>query len=619
MFKALTIKRKLQLLALMAMTSLLCLSLLNLYIANKKQVIADAKDQLSLIESAVTDSLRIEVAFLAKPDPKYLPQMEEVVNHALKTNANLQQVINQLDYRSGKFDSISQAFNDLLSNFEQMSHAMEQYGYDQNQGLRGELRSKVHELEALAQQNQDDKALVLLLQIRRSEKDFIIRGQSKYLDKVASGVKALKTYMQQSGHRNLKAIDQYLIAFMKASEQYNHLGYKNTDSGLKSELDKIQQRLDDTVEALVAELHQVQVSEYNDAQTLQWSFSMLMAVILLTLLLLVIRSITNSIDSAITDIAKVTQTGDLRLTITQHSQDEIGQLARSVNELLGKFLSVIRSIHSAVDIVNTESTRVAMSVDQSGQQLVQQKMEVETVASAVTEMGAVAHDIAINAEQTAKRVDAVSTNAQSGQVQVQSTISAMTALSSQLVESAKQVYLLQDKSNAINAVLTVIKGIAEQTNLLALNAAIEAARAGEQGRGFAVVADEVRSLAVKTQESTAEITDIINELQASTSNIVGSIDQCKQQGLLTAEQTELAGAAFSDIIADIQEISDMTSTIAVAVEQQSTVAQEINLNIVRISDYADELANNSQQNAQASAQVSEQAHQLDDAISWFKS
>ena len=108
-------------------------------------------------------------------------------------------------------------------------------------------------------------------------------------------------------------------------------------------------------------------------------------------------------------------------------------------------------------------------------------------------------------------------------------------------------------------------------------------------------------------------------MQASTSNIVGSIDQCKQQGLLTAEQTELAGAAFSDIIADIQEVSDMTSTIAVAVEQQSTVAQEINLNIVRISDYADELANNSQQNAQASAQVSEQAHQLDDAISWFKS
>ena len=257
-------------------------------------------------------------------------------------------------------------------------------------------------------------------------------------------------------------------------------------------------------------------------------------------------------------------------------------------------------------------------VESSGQQLMQQKSEVETVASAVTEMGAVAHEIAMNAETTSSRVDTVSQNANAGQDQIVTTVEQMTLLSNQLLDSADQVNLLREKSNAINAVMEVIRGIAEQTNLLALNAAIEAARAGEQGRGFAVVADEVRSLAVKTQDSTQEITQIVTDLQTSTANIVESIELCKSQGLQTAEQTDLAGKAFAEIINDIQEVSEMTSTIAVAVEEQSTVAQEINQNIVQISDYADDLANSATDNAQASNQVSHQASELDNAIRWFK-
>lgn len=619
MFNSLTIKRKLQILAVMALASLLALSLLNFYIANQKQILANAKVQLAHIQNAVSDTLRVDAAFLAEPEAAHLNKMKVTVERGIEASKTLQKDVEHIDFKSAKFQLVDDAFDDFFASFSNIYRTMEQYGFDQNQGLRGQLRSKVHELETLLDKNQDDKALVLLLQIRRSEKDFIIRGDNKYVDKVADNVKKLRAHLAAQGISELYILDQYLDAFNQAADNYNRLGYKVSGSGLRFELNQAQQTLDVSLEGLVSELETLQEQVYEKAQTMQWSLSITMAMLMLIFLMVIIRSITQSIDSAIDDITKVTATGDLRLTIRKHSDDEIGQLAHSVNELLGKFLSVIRTIHSAVDVVTTESTRVAVSVDQSGKQLVQQKMEVETVASAVTEMGAVAHDIAINAENTAKRVNAVSSNAKNGQVQVQATITQMTQLSNQLVDSSKQVYLLQDKSNAISAVMTVIKGIAEQTNLLALNAAIEAARAGEQGRGFAVVADEVRSLAVKTQESTSEITDIINQLQSSTSAIVNSIDQCKQQGLTTAEQTQLAGAAFTDIIADIHEVSEMTSTIAVAVEQQSTVAQEINQNIVRISDYADELANNSQQNAHASSQVSEQAHQLDEATSWFKS
>ena len=618
MFQAIKIKTKLQILAGVAVASMAALTLLNVYIAEKKQVLVDATEDLIATERAVADTLRIEVEFLEKPESGYRQQLSQQVEIAKDSLFQLEDKLAEFSVNASSLNETVNTLEQLKFNFTQLDTLYVEYGYNQNEGLRKQLRAAVHEMEKQAKVINRLDVSVLILQLRRSEKDFLMRGDKKYIARIANTAEELEKILRDSRENQLiSLLNQYQTAFVEASERYIAIGF-NQSQGFKNEVAENEKQLKISLEALGQELSKVQNDVYATAKTQQVILSLGLAFILVGFLVTIIRAVTNVIDSVIADVDSIAHSGDLSIKVRKHGNDELALLADSVNGLMAKFLSVLQTIQHSTEIVNTESTRVAQVVESSGQQLMQQKSEVETVASAVTEMGAVAHEIAMNAEPTSSRVDTVSQNANSGQDQIVTSVEHMTLLSNQLLDSADQVNLLREKSNAINAVMEVIRGIAEQTNLLALNAAIEAARAGEQGRGFAVVADEVRSLAVKTQDSTQEITQIVTDLQTSTANIVESIELCKSQGLQTAEQTDLAGKAFAEIINDIQEVSEMTSTIAVAVEEQSTVAQEINQNIVQISDYADDLANSATDNAQASNQVSHQASELDNAIRWFK-
>jgi methyl-accepting chemotaxis protein len=176
---------------------------------------------------------------------------------------------------------------------------------------------------------------------------------------------------------------------------------------------------------------------------------------------------------------------------------------------------------------------------------------------------------------------------------------------------------LEQDAVTIGSVLDVIRGIAEQTNLLALNAAIEAARAGEQGRGFAVVADEVRSLAQRTQDSTQEIESIISTLQQRTQEVVNVMERCKTQGNASSEQAVQAGSLLYSISEDVQTIMDMSTQIATAIDEQNQVASEVNKNVIKIRDIAEQAAAHSETNAQTSEEVSAQAEVLHKAIEKF--
>ena len=191
-------------------------------------------------------------------------------------------------------------------------------------------------------------------------------------------------------------------------------------------------------------------------------------------------------------------------------------------------------------------------------------------------------------------------------------------MSDSLVNASGVVSQLEIDGETIGSVLDVIRAIAEQTNLLALNAAIEAARAGEQGRGFAVVADEVRSLAQRTQESTSEIEGIINTLQQRTQEVVSIMHQCRSQGSESATQATKAGELLGSITLDVQTIMEMSTQIAVAIDEQSQVASEVNKNVVRIRDIAQSASEHAANNAQTSEEVSAQARVLHSAIDKFK-
>lgn len=618
MFSSIKIKTKLQLLALFAVAALSGMAVLNSYIAGKKQTLADASEHLAEIERGFSKALMIKSDFIEKPNLQASPQLKTTLALVRDDLTELKQMFTHFDFnQTNTLESLLYDFVELERSFNELAQVYQEYGFSHELGLRKQLRDAAHALEQGSNQLNDLEAKVLVLQIRRSEKDFIIRGDGKYLKKVDDTITSLSAHLARQRGINDTWLTNYQTSFSQLASLYQKLGFK-TESGISAQLEGYEDNITGNIERLANELEQLQEHIYKQSSWLLWTVSLALALLLVITLIVIIRSITRTVDAVLNDIEQISTSGDLSRKISVTSQDELASLANSINALLEKFFNVLKTIQYSVEVVNEESAKVANSVTQSTEQLNKQKSEVETVASAVTEMGAVAHDIALNAETTSNRVTTVSQNASDGQLQIQTTVEQMTKLSNQLVDSATEVNLLRDKSNAINAVMEVIRGIAEQTNLLALNAAIEAARAGEQGRGFAVVADEVRSLAVKTQESTAEISQIIADLQASTANIVDSIELCKKQGLQTAEQTQLAGRSFADIIADINEVSEMTSTIAVAVDQQSSVAQEINLNIVHISDYADELAQSSNSNAIASNQVSRQANELSEAIRWFK-
>ena len=244
--------------------------------------------------------------------------------------------------------------------------------------------------------------------------------------------------------------------------------------------------------------------------------------------------------------------------------------------------------------------------------------QTDLVATAVTEMVATVDEIAKNTEDAANKAQLTTENAERGKDGVSSTIEQISVLSSTLEESEHIVSELAKDSHTIGSVLDVIRGIAEQTNLLALNAAIEAARAGEQGRGFAVVADEVRTLASRTQDSTQEIEGIISSLQTRTKEIVDHMGTCRKQGDDSAEQASSAGKMLEEITSDVSLIMDMNTAIATAIQEQSSVASEVNEHVVMIRDVTEQAADSAKQNEHMSEELSQQAKVLHSEVSRFK-
>ncbi|MCP5078957.1 MAG: methyl-accepting chemotaxis protein, partial [Psychromonas sp.] len=268
--------------------------------------------------------------------------------------------------------------------------------------------------------------------------------------------------------------------------------------------------------------------------------------------------------------------------------------------------------------VNQTTETLSSNIELSNQGIQSQVEETDMVATAVTEMVSTIEEIATNTSNAADKAEQAKTNSDKGQQGVESTITSIRQLSDNLSESQTVVLELAQDSETIGSVLDVIRGIAEQTNLLALNAAIEAARAGEQGRGFAVVADEVRTLATRTQDSTKEIETIISSLQGRTTNIVDLIRACTLQGEDSAKQASLAGELLTLIDEDVQQISDMSHSISTAIQEQSTVASEVNRHIVSIRDIAEQSGESAKQNEQVSNALSQQSASLNQEVNNFK-
>ena len=317
-------------------------------------------------------------------------------------------------------------------------------------------------------------------------------------------------------------------------------------------------------------------------------------------------------------INEIRRNNNLRLVIEHSGKDEVTTMTIDFNSLISDFKKLIYEVNTALTTLNIATDHLSESTAATSSGMQEQLHEADMVATAATEMQATIQDISHNTEAAAKKAESTNQSAQQGRKEVEATVKQINQLSDSLGNASTVVSQLEKDGETIGSVLDVIRGIAEQTNLLALNAAIEAARAGEQGRGFAVVADEVRSLAQRTQESTKEIESIISILQGRTQEVVSIMQRCRTQGGESAAQATKAGELLNSITEDVQTIMEMSTHIATAIDEQSQVASEVNKNVVRIRDIAEDASAHSSRNAQTSEEVSEQARVLYAAIDKFK-
>ncbi len=310
--------------------------------------------------------------------------------------------------------------------------------------------------------------------------------------------------------------------------------------------------------------------------------------------------------------------GNLNVALQANSQDEIGDIARGFNKFVERIRITIVEVAESTTQLSKAAEQMSVVADQEKRNMFDQKTEIEQVATAINEMTATVAEVARSASGAAVAAKQAQQQANDGQLIVGESVTVTKQLAEDVERASGVIIEVESDSNQIGSVLDVIKGIAEQTNLLALNAAIEAARAGEQGRGFAVVADEVRTLASRTQESTQDIQTMIERLQKNTKHAVEVMSQGQAQAVKGVEHVGKAGDALSEITSSVTTINNMNSHIASAAEEQNAVTEEISQSILNISNLADQSVDASQQIASSGSNLESLSIKLQQLVGQFR-
>ncbi|MFH4483658.1 methyl-accepting chemotaxis protein [Vibrio diabolicus] len=584
-----TIRQKLYFLGVIAILGIVALLGTSSHFANKSNELNHAIKLVGDLEIRLLNLRRNEKDFLLRSNDKYLNKFDANVDKFLNTEKELASILT-----SNELPSSQRFKQDLLAyqkGFQNLVSAYQRYGLDAKSGLLFGYEQALLE----AKQRSDHQQLLALVRFDSAIKsgqfnsDLLVGLYAPELIKIGK-----------------------LVA---AQKQVVGVAY---DQGLLGETRALSHAVEEQFETFSTALSSAAAKRDEQMSTIKQVITALILGVIFALIWQISRSINTRVNSLLGTIRSISETNNMGLRSDLKGKDELFDISHHLNDLLDKLEQLISGTQEKSAQLTASTDNMHRELEGVMEQFHTQTDHTASMATAVQQMVATIGEISESTSVAVEGVHQAANNAEQGRSVVETTVTNIGQLTSILSNSQQSIGSLNQHVDKIGGAVNIIQEIAEQTNLLALNAAIEAARAGEQGRGFAVVADEVRALASRTHQSTEEITRVVVDIQAQMSTVVADIDQCNDQGQQTLNASEKLDSSLQQIITDMHAIQGNSERIASAIEEQGIVMNQVSGSITELNAISENNMQSAQECLHEVNSVSAQAHDMDEAVAQFK-
>ena len=606
MFNALTIKQRLFFVLLMSMLGMIIVVFLSWKINNTQLRLANIKESLASVEVLILQERRNEKDFLARQKPKYIDKFQKSMLKLEQEIKSLQDLLEASDVATSEVLNLQNKLGVYKTKFNQIALQLQDIGLSEKEGLRGKLRDAVHHAERDVRSINNSELLSDILMLRRNEKDFIIRHEDKYLQKHAKNyAKLLKRLDTLEINAKVKvsilqSMQEYENAFNIFANAHKRLGL-NEKLGLQGKLRDAVHSTDASLQIMLENTKKVLNKNYDDEKILFYIVLLFTIIILLSFITAVMNSITKPLSKLSEEIGS--NTNDLTKHYTYDRDDELKVMVDAINQ----FSSKLNETVNRSKLTSLENVTIAEELAVTAHNIHSGSEESANIVMQTTEQSLVAqqkmNDMLCETSQANDRMELASET-------IEDVAHNFSFLIDNIRESAEVENQLSSKLNELSSdaeqvkdILTIIGDIADQTNLLALNAAIEAARAGEHGRGFAVVADEVRKLAERTQKSLVEI-------QASVNVIVQNILEASGQISVNSQKFEQLVESSNEVDEKVSQSKANMGLALQSVSQASSLTEETAEKITMIMEKIKEINTLSHSNSRSAEEISTATHEL---------